>query len=128
MTIHLLSLIFWKWIIQFRCIIEIYRSLLQNYTNLWWLSSKLVSNCFKLNNMTVYSTRSRSTFYSQPVCTVLHGKESLSHLGPKIWELVPSDMKNISTLTAFKKATKQWKPHACPCQLWRTYIYQVGFV
>ena len=92
------------------------------------LSPKLVRDCFKLNNMAVYNTRNRSIFYSRPVRTVLHGTESLSHLGPKIWELVPSDMKNLSSLTAFKKAIKQWKPHACPCRLCRTYIYQVGFV
>ena len=70
--------------------------------------------------MTVYSTRNRYTFYSRPVRTVLHGTESLSHLEPKIWELVPSDIKNLSSLTVFKKAIKQWKPHACP--------YWVGFV
>ena len=48
------------------------------------LSRKLVSGCFKLNNMTVYNTRNRSTFYFKPVYTVLHGTESLSHLGQKI--------------------------------------------
>ena len=84
------------------------------------LSPNLVSDCFKLNNMTVYSTRNRSTFYSRPVRTVLHDTESLSHLEPKIWELVPSDIKNLSSLTAFKNAIKQWKPHDCP--------YRVGFV
>ena len=56
------------------------------------LSPKLVSDCFKLNNMTVYNTRHRSTFYYRQVHTVLHGTESLSHLGSKIWRLVPSDM------------------------------------
>ena len=84
------------------------------------LSPNLVSDCFKLNNMTVYSNKNRSTFYSRLVRTVLHGTESLSHLEPKIWEFVPSDIKNLSSLTAFKKAIKQCKPHACP--------YQVGFV
>ena len=68
---------------------------------------KLVSDWFKLNNMTLYNTRNRSTFYSRPVRTVLGGTVSLSHLGPKIWEFVPRDMKNISSLTAFKKAIKQ---------------------
>ena len=92
------------------------------------LSTKLVVDCFKLNNITEYNTRDRSTPYSQPVYTVIHGTESLSHLGLEIWELVPSDMKNLSTLTTFKKAIKQWKPNACPCRLCRTYIYQVGFV
>ena len=98
------------------------------YTFVNGLSPKLVSDCFKLNNVTGYNTRNRSIFYFRPVRTVLHGTESLYHLGPKIWELVASDMKNLSTLTAFKKAIKQWKPHACPCRLCRTYIYQVGFV
>ena len=76
------------------------------YTFVNSLSPKLVSDCFKLNNMTVYNTRNRSTFYSQQVRTVYHGTESLSHLGTKIWELVPSDMKNLSLLTAFKKPLK----------------------
>ena len=92
------------------------------------LSLKLLSDYFKLNNMTVYNTRNRSTFYSWPGRTVLHGTESLSHLELKILELVASDTKSLSSLTAFKKAIKQWKLHACPCRLCRTYIYQVVFV
>ena len=81
------------------------------------LSPKLVSDCFKLNNITVYNSRNRSIFYSRPFHTILHGTESLFHLGLKIWELVPSDMKNLPTLTAFKRAIKQWKPHIFPCRL-----------
>ena len=59
------------------------------------LSPKLASGCFKLNNMIVYNPRNRSTFYPRPVRIVLHGTESLSYLGPKIWELVPSDIKTF---------------------------------
>ena len=70
------------------------------------------------------SIRNRSIFYFRPVRSASHGTKSLSHWGPKIWELVPSDMKDLSTLTAFKKAIKQLKPHACPCRLCRTYIYR----
>ena len=92
------------------------------------LFPKLVSDCFKLNNMIVYNTRNRSTFNSRPVGTVLHYTESLSYLGPKIWKFVPTDMKILSSLTAFNKAIKQWKPHSCSCRLSRIYIYQIGFV
>ena len=129
MTINLLSLIFWKYIIHFLCIIEniqVFATKLCKFVN--GLSPKLVNDCFKLNNMTVYNTRNGSTFYYRPIHTVFHGTESLLHLGPNIWELPPSDMKNLSTLRAFKKAIKQWKPHVCQCGLCRTYIYQVGFV
>ena len=54
--------------------------------------------------MAVYNTRNRSNFYSRSVRTVLHGAESLSHLGPNILELMPNDINNLSTLTALKKA------------------------
>ena len=92
------------------------------------LFPKLFSECFKLNDMTAYKTRNRSTFYSRPVCTVLHDTKSLFHLETKIWELVPSYMKNLSTLITFKKAIKQWKQHARPCRLCRMYINHVGLV
>ena len=39
-----------------------------------------------------------------------HGTESISNLGPKIWDLVPRNLKEISELDKFKKAIKQWKP------------------
>ena len=69
------------------------------------LSPKLVSDCFKLTNMTVYNTRNRSTFYSRLVRTTLHGTESLSHLG-----------------------LSHNGSHMFACRLCRTYIHQVGFV
>ena len=86
------------------------------------LFPKLVSNCFKLNNITVYDTKNKPTFSSRPVRIALHGTESISQLGSKIWELVPSYMKNLSSFIVFKQAIKQWKPYACPCRICRTYI------
>ena len=124
---------------SFTDLLEIDKSVSVHYRNIQVLATELqkfvngesptlVSDSFKLNNMTLYNTRNRSTFYSQPVRTVLHSTESLCHLVPKIWQLMPSDMKSLSSLIVFKKAVKQWKPHACSSRLCRTYIYQVGFV
>ena len=40
--------------------------------------------------------------FSRPrVNTVYHGTESISNLGPKIWDLVPSNLKEISELDKF---------------------------
>ena len=36
--------------------------------------------------------------------------QTISNLGPKIWDLVPSNLKEISDLDKLKKAIKQWKP------------------
>ena len=34
----------------------------------------------------------------------------LPYLGPKIWDLVPKELKEDSNLSTFKKAIKKWKP------------------
>ena len=35
-----------------------------------------------------------------------YGKESLCYLGEQIWDLVPKEFKELSSLSSFKKATK----------------------
>ena len=67
-------------------------------------------------------------FRSRPIRTVNFGSEALSHLAPKIWELIPEKFKTLESVASFKIAIKKWKPDNCPCRLCREYIYQVGFV
>ena len=57
-----------------------------------------------------------------------HGTESLSNLGPRIWNLVPDKLKQLVDIHAFKKEIKKWKPENCPCRLCKTYIPHVGFI
>ena len=45
---------------------------------------------------------------------VTFGSETLSHLAPKIWELVPVEIKNVDSVAYFKRAIKKWKPINCP--------------
>ena len=60
-------------------------------------------------------------FASRPIRTVHYGTESLCHLGPKIWELVPTELKCLETTVAFKSAIKRWKPENCLCRLCKKY-------
>ena len=62
------------------------------------------------------------------VRTVSWGTESLSHLGPKIWNSIPLNLKKIQYFRKFKKAIRLWKPEKCPCRMCKTYIQGVGFV
>ena len=90
------------------------------------LSSKLVVTCFKLNNIwlcTILETGPLSILGHFPQHYMVQNHSPISHLGPKIWELVPNDMKNLLTLTAFKKTME------ATClfmSAFRVYIYQVG--
>ena len=67
-------------------------------------------------------------FQTFNVRTVAWGTESLSHLGPKIWKLIPLKLKKLSSLHKFKIAIRDWKPLNCPCRLCKVYIHALGFV
>ena len=48
---------------------------------------------------------------------------SVSHLAPKIWELIPKEIRNCKTLNLFKETIKTWIPHNYPYNLCRVYIH-----
>ena len=70
---------------------------------------------------------SKQAFVTRNVRTVHHGTETLSYLGPKIWLILPNDIKKSTTLQEFKAKIKRWKPVGCPCRLCKVYIDKVGF-
>ena len=88
----------------------------------------IIKDNFPLSENSRYNTRNKRAFHSREIRTVHFGSETLSHLAPKIWELVPEEIKKLESVASFKNAIKKWKPANCPCRLCRTYIFQVGFV
>ena len=59
--------------------------------------------------------------------TVAWGTETLRHLGPKIWSIIPLALKKLPFLK-FKKKIRLWKPEKCPCRLCKFYLAGVGFI
>ena len=57
-----------------------------------------------------------------------YGTESISFLAPKIWEIVPEDIKASETVAEFKTKIKIWIPDNCPCRLCRTFVPKLGFI
>ena len=49
-------------------------------------------------------------------------------VGPKIWDLIPVELKQSETLYSFKLKIKNWVPFECPCRICKTYIQQVRFL
>ena len=92
------------------------------------LSPPLMNNIFKLKEENPYNLRHVSEFSRPLINSVYHGTESISFLGPKIWDMLPEKLKNIETLDAFKKEIKTWKPDNCPCRICKVFIEGVGFL
>ena len=59
-----------------------------------------MKDIFPINRNPI-NLRQYSQFSRSRVNTVYHGTESISNLGPKIWDLVPSNQKEISELDKF---------------------------
>ena len=75
-----------------------------------------------------YNMREVSDFERERHNTVLFGSETLRIVGPKIWDLIPSEIKLASSLSIFKSLIKRWSIQRCPCRHCREYIPILGFV
>ena len=88
-----------------------------------------MNRVFKLNSDSRYNLRQILQFFKSLIKSVYHRTESISYLGPKIWDILPDDYKTIQNLDTFKIKIKKWKPENCPCRLCNlcrlcnTYIY-----
>ena len=49
-------------------------------------------------------------------------------LGPKIWDIVPTELKEVKTLSAFKSGIKNWSQQNCPYRLCKRYLPNIGFI
>ena len=78
--------------------------------------------------MSSYDLRNNNSFKRRRVKSVWHGTESVSYLGPKIWDLVPNEIKESESLNGFKFKIKRWVPKGCPCRICKIYHGQVGFI
>ena len=56
------------------------------------------------------------------------GLESIRWLGPKIWALIPEEVKKVTSLDIFKLKIKEFSFNDCPCSLCKDYISGVGFI
>ena len=75
-----------------------------------------------------YNLRNNCNFVSRRINTVYYGTESLSHLGPNLWRILPDEYKKVKSLNEFKTKIKRCVPGNCPCRLCKKYIQRVGFI
>ena len=87
----------------------------------------IINDIFPQKDNSRCNFRQISKFSRPLVKSAFHGSESVSFLGPKLWDM-PDDCKNIDNLNTFKNEIKKWKPENSPCRLCKIYINNIGFV
>ena len=66
------------------------------------------------------------SFSQRNVKIVRYRLQTMFYMGPQIWDLVPKQTKQVTTLDEFK--IKIWKLKDCPYRLSRTYLPQICFI
>ena len=83
---------------------------------------------FEIHNP-AYNFRTGATYFKRENVKKNHyGIQSVRYFGPKLWDTVPNNIKNCSSLNKFKISIKSWKPNECPYRLCKKYIAQAGFI
>ena len=67
-----------------------------------------------------YSLRNSTALRGRSIKTVMYGSETTASLGPKIWDILPTELKKIVPGTLFKNKIREWVPKNCPCHLCKT--------
>ena len=74
------------------------------------------------------NTRNAHAFSSRNIKTGRYRLQTISDMAPKIWDLAPKEMKQVTTLREFKAKIKISKSENRPCRLCKTYLPQIGLI
>ena len=75
-----------------------------------------------------FNLRINSEFAMSNVRSVFHRSESISCLRPKIWDIIPLELKEFTRAVAFKKGIKERKPKNDPFRLCKKYVFKLGLI
>ena len=92
------------------------------------LSPVTFAEAFPVRQQSQYNMRNCSYFAMPRPKTVNHGLESLSYIGSKLWNSIPSHMKEIDSINEFEHVIKTWKPGLCSCKLCKVYLQNIGYL
>ena len=97
------------------------------YKFLHGLSPALMGDIMKLNRSPIYNLRIRQELYCRNPKTVKYDTETIAFLAPKLWAIVPRNIKSRTTLSSFKINIRKWK-FDCPHRMCECFLKHVGFV
>ena len=76
----------------------------------------------------MFKSRSQTDFLRNTVNTTKFGLNSLRHFASKVWNMIPIEIKNSSTVEMFKSKISKWEPIDYDCKLCQNYLHRIGYV
>ena len=87
----------------------------------WELNPSFMKEIF-VEKHSPYWLRSCNNLLLPQTRTTCYGLEKISFLGCRLWQALPNDMKQLHTLSSFKRKIKAWKEEECNCKLCRSGV------
>ena len=75
-----------------------------------------------------YSLRNSTTLQGRSIKTVMYGSKTISSLLPKIWDILPMELKKIVSPTRFEKKIREWVAKNYTCLICKTNVQNIGFL
>ena len=69
------------------------------------LSPNIMQDIFEIKS-NYYNTRNAPAFSSRNIKTVRYGLQTISYMAPKIWDLAPKELKQVTTMNEFRPKSK----------------------
>ena len=76
----------------------------------------------------MFKSRSQTDFLRNTVNTTKFGLNSLRHFASKVWNMIPIEIKNSSTVEMFKSKISKWEPIDYDCKLCQNYLHRIEYV
>ena len=92
------------------------------------LSPELFTEIFARETESHYNLRRCNDFRVPSIRTVYHGSESISFLGPKIWNILPAKIKQPASLNSFKNQLQNRRHKVVHADCAEVYINGVSFL
>ena len=73
------------------------------------LSNQIICNILKTRTLT-YNLQSQTDFMRDCINTRHYGLNSRNYFAPKVWDMIPLEIKNINSLQKFKIEIRKWAP------------------
>ena len=90
------------------------------------LSPEIMNEVFS-TRANIYNTRHFNIFETHIPTSNRYGLNSIPYKAKQLWNLLPKNLKSSLSLTLFKNEKKLWQFLNCPCNLYKSYVLNLGY-
>ena len=93
---------------------------------IYGLSPEIMKEVFS-TRASIHNTRQFNVFETQIPTSNRNGLNSIPYKANQLWNLLPENLKSSPSLTLFKNEIKLWQCFNCPCDIYKSYVPNLGY-